>query len=280
MTVFAFEPTGPDGRTAVVTGAASGIGAQVARTLAARGARVVGIDRPQAAYPHDVADLLAADVRADLSRPDGPVDAAARVGDSVGILVHCAGVAATRPWREVVAINTLAPRDLTRLLAPRMAQDPAVVAVASQAGFRWRENYGRAQRLLAEDDWDRALATVADVPDIQAQCYGISKEALIVHTLGLAAERPAPGLRANAVSPGVVDTPLLPDFTTSMGAEAINGSRAWAGRHARPDDVADVIAFLCSPDARWVNGAEIPVDGGYGAMVTGLVLSSTTEAAR
>ena len=65
-----------------------------------------------------------------------------------------------------------------------------------------------------------------------------------------------------SVSPGVVDTPILPDFRASMGDAAIDTATAEAGRLAEPDDIAPVIAFLLSTDAQWVNGVDLRVDGG------------------
>src|SRR5699024_325584 len=93
-------------------------------------------------------------------------------------------------------------------------------------------------------------------------------EAVIADMIRLAIARPVPGMRTNTVSPGTVDTPLLPDFRATIGEDAVNGAARWAGRHARPADIADVVAFLASDAARWVNGVDLPVDGGYAAQIT------------
>ncbi|WP_182346529.1 SDR family oxidoreductase [Tomitella gaofuii] len=267
------------GRTAVVTGFASGIGARTTTLLAGLGARVIGVDRPGTDAPAQLRDVVAARIDTDLSTPEGPAAVAAQVDGPVHLLVNNAGVAATRPWREVLGVDLLAPRDLTRLLAPKFADAAAVVTVASQAGLRWRENVARSRALLAAEDWEHAFALAAAEPDIQRDCYAIAKESVIVDALTLAAERPVPGLRANTVSPGTVQTPLLADFRTSMGNEVVEGAAAWAGRHATPDDIAAAIAFLGSDDAAWISGVDLPVDGGYGALIFTMMQSAAKEAA-
>jgi NAD(P)-dependent dehydrogenase (short-subunit alcohol dehydrogenase family) len=79
-----------------------------------------------------------------------------------------------------------------------------------------------------------------------------------------------------SVSPGVVDTPILADFRASMGDAAIDTATAEAGRLAEPDDIAPVIAFLLSPDAGWVNGVDLRVDGGLVGSRLGLPAAART----
>lgn len=265
------------GRTVVVTGCASGIGARTTQRLADLGASVIGVDRPEASVPEELAGSLTALIRADLSVPDGPAQVVDRIDGPIDLLVNNAGVAATRPWRQVIGLNVLAPRDLTRLLMPKFGPAPAVVGVASQAGFNWRTTFERSRRLLATPDWEDAFALLATDPDIQENCYTISKEAVIVGAITLATQREVPNLRVNTVSPGTVQTPLLADFTVSMGEAAIAGAEAWAGRHATPDDIAEAIVFLGSDRARWINGVDIPVDGGYGAQILSMVLPHSVQ---
>ena len=223
-------------------------------------------------------------VGADLSTAAGVRQAAEQIrghaGGGIDILVNNAGVAATRPWREVLGVNALAPRDLTRLLAPSFSQGAAVVSVASQAALAWRANYARARALLALADWQDVFASFEQDPQIQQRCYQISKEAVVADMLELVTEHRGIGLRANTVSPGTVATPLLGDFTESMGADVIEGARSWAGRHAEAEEVADAIVFLASPAASWISGVELPVDGGYGAQVFKMMNPIDVEVAR
>ncbi|WP_305093459.1 SDR family oxidoreductase [Prescottella sp. R16] len=264
------------GKTAVVTGYASGIGAATAAALTARGATVIGVDRivPDSAPP------VARTIVGDLSTSDGVRSIADAVDGPVDVLINNAGVAATQPWRTVLSVNTLAPRDLTRLLLPKFGADAAVVTTASQAGFQWQRNFTRADAFLAIDDWDAALDSVAGLPDIDRLCYALSKEAAIVYSGALAVEGKQIGLRSNTVSPGTVGTPLLPDFTATMGAAVIDGAAAWTGRHAAPEEIADAIVFLASPESAWISGVDLPVDGGYGAFVFRTLVAPALSAAQ
>lgn len=251
------------GKNVVVTGCATGIGAATVARLLDLGATVTGVDRNTS--PEVAPTTL---VEGDLATHDGVAAVAAQIEGPVHALINNAGVAATLPWRTVMSVNSLAPRDLTRALMPAFAPDPAVVTTASQAGFMWQQNFARLNDFLAVDDWDEALDSIADLPNIEsAGCYGISKEAAIINASNLAVDGKHIGLRSNSVSPGTVSTPLLPAFTDTMGEETINGAAAWAGRHASAGEVADVLVFLASPQASWINGADIPVDGGFGALV-------------
>ena len=96
--------------------------------------------------------------------------------------------------------------------------------------------------------------------------YSTSKEALIIHAKQLAtgAGRQA-GVRVNTVSPGPVQTPILGDFEKTMGKDVLDAVRGAVGRHATVDDIAPLIAFLCSAESSWISGQDIQVDGGFAA---------------
>lgn len=105
--------------------------------------------------------------------------------------------------------------------------------------------------------------------------YYTSKQAVIMFTKRIAALAWSEyGVRANVVSPGPVETPILPDFEATIGREALEAALGSVGRHATVDDVVPVIEFLASAQAGWVNGQDIQVDGGY---VASLVVGTPVQ---
>jgi NAD(P)-dependent dehydrogenase (short-subunit alcohol dehydrogenase family) len=102
----------------------------------------------------------------------------------------------------------------------------------------------------------------------------VSKELLLLWT-ARAAHQPlfkARGIRVNAVSPGPVETPILGEFRAVLGDARVDSDIARVGRSGTPADVAPAILFLCSDGARWINGANLPVDGGLEASVNAEVM--------
>ena len=227
----------------VVTGAASGIGAAVVAQLLTQGHKVVGIDRTEC----DLADLEAVDR---LAGTVGPVDGLANV----------AGVPGTAPAEVVLRVNFLAARRLAR----KLDVSGAVVNVASLAGRRPGVDDATADRLVLAPDSD-VLAFAADLDGSAA--YDLSKKLLVRDTVLFAAQAHARGVRACAVSPGPIVTPILEDFRTSMGP-SVDAAGDLAGRHGTAAEVAAAVVFLLSPQASWVNGVDLVLDGGLLALRT------------
>lgn len=239
----------------LVTGCASGIGAAVAELLVAAGTPVVGLDL-RASGPGGV------DARAcDLSDA-GAVDAAiAELPPVLGGVANVAGVPGTHTPVMVTAVNLLAPRRLGAALASRIGRGGAIVNVGSVAAHRSPRT-------------DADVATVLDATDAEAvawvtaqgldgtSTYDFTKKALLALTLRQAKAGLAAGVRAVSVSPGPTETPILGDFAQTMGADRMAAASRIVGRHGRPDDIAPVIAFLLTQEARWVNAIDVRVDGG------------------
>lgn len=259
--------------TLAITGVSSGIGAATARLLAGTGARIIGIDR---ADPQDFDGRF---VRADLSTPAGAREAAAAVaaeadGSPLAGLANIAGVPGTAPWRTVLGVNVFGVRELTRALAPSLGEGAAVVNLASSVAFDWRTRAEACARFALAEDTDAALAGLEGNAEVTDESYLFSKQCVRVLTEALAAELLPRRIRVNSVSPGPVQTPILEDFKTDHGRDKVEGAAALLGRFGEPEDIARVVAFLLSPEAAWVNGTDVRVDGGLIAHRTSSALSA------
>jgi NAD(P)-dependent dehydrogenase (short-subunit alcohol dehydrogenase family) len=253
------------GRRYVVTGAASGIGHAVAGQLLQAGAEVYCLDRnaPTAAVTRHL--------EVDLANPRS-IDAAVELLDGqFDGLMNVAGVPGTAPPDLVLAVNTLAVRQLTESMFDRLKPNGAVTIVSSTAGFGWPARLDAIGELLATATFDEGVAWFKTHPQ-QGNAYNFSKEVITVYAMSTGLKAAQNGLRINAVLPGPVQTPILADFEDTMGKDTLDGLKALLGRHATPDDVAGAIIFLASDAARWINGHALVVDGGAtGAVLTGVI---------
>lgn len=230
-----------DNRVALVTGAASGIGAAIAARLRAAGAKVAGLDLRMAEGVDFVADL-----RSDVALEE----AIGRLGP-VDVLVHAAaasvpgGVLDTDPqtYADIYDVNVIGAVRLMRLLVPGM-----------------REKGGGSILLLSSINASFATPTLA--------AYAASKAALESLTRTAALELAPDGIRVNAIAPASIDTPLLRGSFDShpdpAAARAQNVLRHPLGRLGLPEEVAELALFLSSDRAAWITGAVHPIDGGAG----------------
>jgi NAD(P)-dependent dehydrogenase (short-subunit alcohol dehydrogenase family) len=243
-------------KTAVVTGAAQGLGFETARLLARQGFEVIltdiqPLDGPLAQL--EAEGLKAHGVAGDIASEAFVETLAARIADDYGavdVLVNNAGVSLIQPaestttaqWQRVIDINLLAPFLLCRALGTQMLERRrgSIVNVASIAG-------------------------IAGV--IHRSAYNASKHGLIGLTRTLAAEWGGRGVRVNAVCPGWIKTEMdVRDMGSGAYTDADIENRVPMGRFARPIDVASAIAFLADSDlSGFINGVSLPVDGGWTA---------------
>jgi NAD(P)-dependent dehydrogenase (short-subunit alcohol dehydrogenase family) len=245
------------GRTIIVTGAASGIGKETVAELRRRGATVLGVDR----YPAPDVDEF---FEADLSRLADIDHLVERLPSGSDGLCNIAGVAPTQPGEMVLRVNTLALIRLTVALVPTLSDGASIVNLASMAGNGWRDHLDQVKELL-KTDWDGLTGFVerhglGDGP----RSYFLSKEAVIVWTMQNRWTWRDREIRMNTVSPGPIETPILPDFLEMLGERAQESVRNME-RFGTPADVAPVVAFLLSDEARWFRGANLTPDGGMGA---------------
>ncbi|SDC25221.1 NAD(P)-dependent dehydrogenase, short-chain alcohol dehydrogenase family [Variovorax sp. CF079] len=245
------------GKTIVVTGVSSGIGAEVVRVARFAGARVIGMDR------NDPSLTLDGFVKADLSSAAAIDAAVAQLPERFDALCNIAGVPGTAPVKLVADINYLGLRHLTEQALPRIPRGGSIVNVASILGAEWPQRLEPHKALAAAQGFEAGAHCLRDHPVPQETCYQYFKEALIVWSATQSQKWFLEhGVRMNCVAPGPVFTPILGDFVSMLGQERV---QADAHRMLRPgfaDEIAPVIAWLCCDQARWISGANIPVDGG------------------
>ncbi|GAB3152262.1 SDR family oxidoreductase [Micromonospora sonneratiae] len=240
-----------DGKVALVTGGARGIGAAVALRLAQDGADVAFTYRRRADQAAEVVERIKAvgrramAVQADNADADGLTAVVDRVAEEFGrldILVNNAGAFIVAPIEEL----GLEQFDYT------MAVNVRAPFVASKAAVRHMTDGGRIISIGSN------VAEHVAFPGFAA--YSTSKTALIGLTKGLGRELGPRGITVNIVNPGPTDTDANP--ADGPTAETIKGFTA-LGRYAEPADIAAAVAFLAGEQGRYVTGASINVDGGF-----------------
>lgn len=247
-----------DGRRAVVTGCASGIGAQVVRQLTELGADVVGLDKHP---PHtDIAEFHTLDLT-DPSSIDGTV---ASIGGDVDALFNIAGVSSgIGDPLLVVTINFLGLRQVTEALLEKMAAGSSIVSVSSLAAARYREHQQVVGGLLNTGTMPEGIEWCHRHPDALADGgYRLSKEAIILYTMRNTAALGARGIRINCTGPGVTETPILDQVRGAYGQQYLDDIPKPLGRVADPAEQAAVLVFLNSQAASYISGQVLWVDGG------------------
>lgn len=241
----------------VVTGVSSGIGAETARTLRAHGAIVIGMDRNE---PNLSLDEF---VQADLSHPEAIDAAVRRLPEQIDGLCNIAGVPGTADPQLVAQVNYLGLRHLCAAVLPRIRAGGSIVNVASILGAQWPQRLELHKALARTETFFQGQAWLAQHPVPQETCYQYFKEALIVWSYVQA--QPwflQTSVRMNSVAPGPVFTPILGDFVSMLGQERVEADAHRMKRPAYADEVAGAIAFLSADESRWINGVNLPVDGG------------------
>ncbi len=247
-----------EGHRAVVTGGASGIGRATCRAMAAQGAVVAVLDRHGEGARAVAEEVGGVAYEVDVTDPQGlkdAVDAAASAMGGLTLLFNNAGVGSLSPlhewspqeWQQLVAVNLSGVYHGFRAAVPHLLKEGgAVVSTASISGLR---------------------------PAAGEAAYAASKAGVAALTASAALEY-GPRIRVNAVAPGMIRTALTEPLLEVLPDEVDRYvATTPAGRLGEPEDVADVVVFLFSEEARFITGQNIVVDGGltlHGSGVDGI----------
>ncbi len=249
-------------RVAVVTAAASGMGRETSLRFAEHGAHVVAIDIDADAGATLLDDIKAAGGTAEFLTVDltdlGQIEEAVRGIESghgrIDVLFNHAGAPGPRgfdfdaeDWDFQVNLNLRAPVFLTKLALPLMGEGSSIIFTSSVSGLIASRN---------------------------SPVYAALKAGVIGYMRCIAAIGGADGIRANAICPGAVETPMLEKFFSAPGESAAVLEERLAsfrqavplGRVCRPDEVADLVLFLASDRSSFITGLAVPIDGGYVAL--------------
>lgn len=253
---------GYEGKKVVITGSATGMGASAAEIACELGAEVYALDVAEVTAPVHRA------IQTDLKDKASIEAAIAELPDEIDILFNCAGVPfPPTPLVDCVMINFVGLRHLTDALIPRIRSGGTIVSIASTAGMAWKTNLDTVRRFIELGSFDAAEAWLKDEPQLNADPYGFSKQALIVYTQMLAGELAKRDIRINCIAPSPTSGAFMETLTGTIPAEAINPFRPSNGRMADPVDMGRVMILLGSDLAGFISGVNLPVDFGYCAEV-------------
>lgn len=255
-----------DGKRAIVTGAASGMGAETARLVTELGGEVFALDVNEPTVP--VAKFL----RTDLSDPEAVAAAVESIGGPVDALFNCAGLPNTFAGQKVMAVNFLGHRHLTELVVPLMPRGGAIAFISSVGGLNFMAHMGELGELLQITDFAAARTWCEEHDGLVADGYGFSKEAIIFYTMARSGPLLQQGIRINCISPGPTDTAMMPHFEQAMGTDFMREFPKPIGRNSTAVEQAYPLVFLNSDAASYVAGHNLMVDGGFlAAMMTGQI---------
>lgn len=257
---------GYEGKTVVVTGAASGMGQAAAEILVDLGATVTALDINPTTVP--VARTLQVDLRDRVNIEevaasiDGPIDG----------LFSCAGLpgAPFSEW-DTILVNFVGARHLAEQLVPKLAKGSAISIISSSAAIGWENHIPVISELLATKGFDGAVDWLREHEATWSWSgYAYSKYIIDAWVGWWYPELAARGIRVNCINPGPTETAMMPAFHASAGKELVDSAIGPVGRYSTPEEQAWPLVCLGSPRLSYVGGAVLSTDGGWsGAMIMG-----------
>jgi NAD(P)-dependent dehydrogenase (short-subunit alcohol dehydrogenase family) len=251
-----------DGRTIVVTGCSSGIGAASATLLKRGGDTIIGVDLNDPA--NDSVDQF---VQMDQSDSESIDKAVRKLPDGIYGVVNSAGVppAERFPPAHLLKVNFYGLREFTQKLLPQIAKGGAIVNLSSAAGMAWPTNIELLKEALAISDLNDVDA-FAEKHEIHTNgmdnlaSYPLSKQLLIVWTATAHSFWKDTGVRMNALAPSAIVTPILDDFLAAFGEVAAKRMES-IGRISA-EEIAVFVQLLLDPAYELLNGSTIPTEKG------------------
>ena len=242
-----------------LTGGSTGIGASIVQKLSNTNHDVIVFDVSE---PAEGASQW---IKTDLSDPASIARAIEQADGTFDALINNAGLPPREGLTEIILkVNYYGFRAFLEGFENKLSAGASIVNTASRAGAMWQQNIEQVKALMATDI-DGMAAFLADHEIDATRAYNLSKEAVIVYTMSQTERMIQKGFRMNAVSPAAVSTGILDDFTRAFG-EKVAKNIARAGRPGHPEEIADIILFLTSPQSAWIKGQDITIDGGMSAM--------------
>jgi NAD(P)-dependent dehydrogenase (short-subunit alcohol dehydrogenase family) len=257
---------GYQGKSVVVTGAASGMGQATAQILVDLGATVTAVDIKPATVPG--ARALQIDLRDRASIEE----VAALIEGPVDGLFSCAGLPGP-PFSEMdtILVNFVGARHLAEQLVPKMSPGSAISVISSSAAIGWQDHIKTISGLLETTGFDGALAWLeANEKQWSWSGYAYSKYVIDAWVGWWYPELARHGIRINCINPGPTETAMMPAFQDFAGKEIVDQSVGPVGRYSTPEEQAWPLVCLGSPRLSYVGGAVLWTDGGWnGAMTMG-----------
>ena len=249
-----------------ITGAATGIGAEVVLKLKNQGHTITAFDLIE--VNHSVDNF----VHLDLSNNTSIEEALKNTNGPFDALINNAGIPPRdNTEQKILMVNYVGMKTFLDGMLSKLNHGASIVNTSSRAGSMWQENLKQVKRLMQLSASDLSKFVSSENID-PVRAYNLSKEAVNVLTMAKTEELLAKGIRINSVCPAAVSTDILQDFTNAFGEKVVKNI-AKAGRPALPEEIADIILYLISPESGWVKGQNITIDGGMSAIITSDILN-------